>query len=182
MIVKLSELHGILGISKREINILAKKGIIPRAGRGEYELAGAVQAYIHFKTDGDPDKKTSLHDQEIKLKKAQTKKLELEIERLEGILIPVSEMQKLWERHIVAARTNFLLIENEVPRIRSSKDNTKGKEIYRKAANSILTELAQAQIVFEANGEDDPDDAEALEPAALPHHKPVGRRKHVAKP
>lgn len=181
MIVKLSELSGILGITPRQINKLAKAKIIPRARKGEYELSGAVQGYIFYIKDGDADKKTTLHDQEIKLKKAQTRKLELEIEKMEGVLIPVTEMQKLWERHIIAARTNFLLIENEIPRIRASKDNTDGETIFRRSAYAILDQLAKAEII-RGDEEPDSDDAETLAPASDVKRKRVGRRKDVVKP
>lgn len=180
-IVKLPELSNILGIGQRQINKLAKAGIIPKARRGEYDLAGTVRAYIDYLKDGDEDKQTTLHDQQIKYLKAQTKKIELEIEQKEGRLIPDTEFVKVMERHIIAARTNFLMVENEIPRIRASESLTEAKEIFRGRAHAILAELAKAEIVVAGNGQDDPTDDEALGAAPDANDKPVGRGVHVAK-
>lgn len=180
MIVKLSELCSWLGIGSRQVNKLAKAGIIPKAKRGQYELKGCVRAYIEYLKDGDPDKKTSLHDEQLRLVRAQAKKIELDIEQKEGRLIPDTEIVKVMERLIVATRNSFILLRNEVPRIRASESNTDGKEIIDKRINAILTELAKAQVALPGDGEDDPEHDAALESPAKPLDKRVGRRKNVA--
>ena len=181
-IVKLPELSSYLGITERQVNKLAKAGILPKAKRGQYELKGCVRAYIEYLKDGDPEKKTTMVDEQLRLIRAQAKKIELEIEQKEGRLIPDTEVVKVMERHIVAARTNFILLKNEVPRIRASQSNTEGKEILDKRINAILTELAKAQVALPGDGADDSADDEALEPAAEPKRKRMGGRKDVVEP
>lgn len=179
MIVKLSELSGILGITPRQVNKLAKAKIIPRARKGEYELAGAVQGYINYIKDGDADKKTTMHDEQTRLIRAQRKKIEIAIDKELGRLIPDDEFQKFMERLIIAARTNFLLIENETPRIRSAKDAPEAREIIRKRIYAILDDLSKTELI-PGDEEEDEGEPETLGSAAEPVRRRVGRKRDVA--
>lgn len=53
----------LLGITPRRLQQLAKEGIVPKAGRGQYPLAGVIRAYIQYIQNGqtapediDPDR------------------------------------------------------------------------------------------------------------------------------
>jgi len=46
--MKIKEISEYIGISPRRIQQLAREGMIPREGRGEYDLKAVVQGYISY--------------------------------------------------------------------------------------------------------------------------------------
>jgi len=69
----------VLGITERRVHQLAKKGIIPRNKRGEYDIKAAVQGYIEYLQ--------ILHDKEIhELKNKHREKVTLSTNAMKVIV------------------------------------------------------------------------------------------------
>lgn len=180
MIVKLPELSDYLDLSERQIDKLAKAGILSRVKRGQFDLKGSIRGYLEYIRKGDPNKKTSLVEQEIEFKRAQTHKLQLEIEKLEGTLIPDSVFQKYMARLITQVRTLLLLIENETINIRNAASNEDARGLLRASIHTVLDALSQAEEIVPSDEEDNEGGAEAVQASPETEDERVGRRKHVA--
>lgn len=183
--IKLTPLAKLLGITERQVNKLAKDGVIPRSGRGKYDEFTAVPAYIdHVREGKSAAKRDALYEQDILLRRTQIKKNELEIARLSGQTVPIDQALIIWERVIVAVKTNIEMLENEVPRIREAKSSVDAKELMKKAIHHALADLSQANIDIPAPRADEGgegDDA-PLAAAAGPDDQRVGRNRDVAQP
>ena len=84
----------LLNITERRIQKLVEMGVIPRDTRGEYQLAASVRAYIEFlQKDGIIDEDLSMERlrQEIKVLKGRSKKLALENDKTDKLLVDSEE-------------------------------------------------------------------------------------------
>lgn len=76
-----STIAKLLLLSDRRVQQLTKEGVIPKAERGRYELAPAVQGYIRYlqerslRTDSSP---IDYHMEKARLTKAQADSAEIE--------------------------------------------------------------------------------------------------------
>jgi phage terminase Nu1 subunit (DNA packaging protein) len=108
----------LFGIGERRVEQLAQKKIIPKAGRGLFDLGPTVQAYItylHEQINGVISADTSELNQ--RLLQAQTQEREarasivkLELSVMEGRLHEAEHVQKIMADMIVACRSRLLAI------------------------------------------------------------------------
>ena len=81
----------VLGISRSRVVNLAADGVLPRAGRGLFDLPACVQSYVKHKLSlakaGDGTA-LSLVAERSRLTKIKADNAELEIRRLAGELVP----------------------------------------------------------------------------------------------
>lgn len=139
-IVKLPELSNILGIGQRQINKLAKAGIIPKARRGEYDLAGTVRAYIDYLKDGvDTDKKEAIVREELRIKRLQAEKLEDEKAVRRRYLLSVNDFVSLVEASGAAIKSILSAIPKQAARERGEKQL---EEYLENHINKALNELS----------------------------------------
>lgn len=86
----------LFGLTERHIRRLAKEGIIPKNGRGEYPLLKTVSAYVSYLRDGMSnngrgDTSKQLQEEKIKLTRAQREKIDIDIDQMTAQLIPCDE-------------------------------------------------------------------------------------------
>jgi phage terminase Nu1 subunit (DNA packaging protein) len=86
----------LLNITERRLQQLAREGIVPKAARGQYPLAGCVRAYIQYlqnsgQTDSSDPERLSPFQKRAHYQ-AELDKLKLEQER--GELVPRIEMEQ----------------------------------------------------------------------------------------
>lgn len=86
----------LFGVTERRIQILAKEGVLPKTGRGEYPLLQTVKAYVAFLQErvrghDNQEAKHSYQEEKIKLTRAQREKIDIEIDKMTGELIPRDE-------------------------------------------------------------------------------------------
>ena len=108
---KVGVVASIFGVTERRIQQLAKDGIIPKPVKGNYELIGCVQGYIAFMQErafGKDSGALDAHQERARLLKAQADKTELEVQTLNGQLIPSAEVEAGWSALVVAFRSRLL--------------------------------------------------------------------------
>jgi phage terminase Nu1 subunit (DNA packaging protein) len=88
-------------LTERRVQQLAKDGIIPKAEKGRYDLAGSVRGYIRYlqeraagRLDGSYQETTDLLQERKRLIKAQADKTESEHQKLRGELIPFTLVEE----------------------------------------------------------------------------------------
>jgi hypothetical protein len=93
MIIDRAQLSEFLGISKSRIMQLARDGVLDRVGRGQYDAAACVQAFIAFKLEGGQSGSSDVNDARRRLYEVQTQRAELENSRIRRETIPSDEFQ-----------------------------------------------------------------------------------------
>lgn len=107
----------LLMLTERRVQQLTADGVIPKAERGRYELAPAVQGYIKFlqeRSIGSDKTPIDYHIEKSRLTKAQADLAELELAKARGELAPISEFERAQAIAASQIRTNCLNIPQRV--------------------------------------------------------------------
>lgn len=90
----------LLMLTERRVQQLAKDGVIPKAERGRYELAPAVQAYIRFlqeRVAGNAGQASvDYHTEKARKIKAEADIAEIEAAKLRGEVVEADEVKRAW--------------------------------------------------------------------------------------
>jgi phage terminase Nu1 subunit (DNA packaging protein) len=112
----------LLRLTERRVQQLSKEGVIPRAERGRYELAPAVQGYIGYlqeraaprATPDDPDR-IDFHAEKARKTKAEADIAEMEAARMRGASVDAGEMRDALE--LIMSEVRAQLLNNAPTRI-----------------------------------------------------------------
>ena len=89
----------VLGISRSRVVNLAADGVLPRAGRGLFDLPACVQSYVMHKLSlakaGDGTA-LSLVAERSRLTKIKADAAEVEARKLAGELVPAADIEAAW--------------------------------------------------------------------------------------
>ncbi|MDR0672743.1 MAG: hypothetical protein LBF93_03570 [Zoogloeaceae bacterium] len=141
------------GKTTRRVQQLAKEGIIPKASRGQYEIAPCVIGYIKFlesRLDGDAG---DLLTEKTRLTRLQSEKLETEIARLKGEMVSIAAAEYGWSALIGAFRAKMLTIPS-----RAALSLVKKTE---KEIEQILTDMIYEALAELSNWKPEEDDDES---------------------
>jgi phage terminase Nu1 subunit (DNA packaging protein) len=137
----------VLNLSERRVQQLAKENIIPKANNGRYDLMPTIKAYIMYLQDLNTGKKLGVEElsvQRVRLLKAQADKTEIEVDILEGNVIPADEVEEKWGRIITAFRARILSLPNKLaPLVTATNDYKEAEEIIKEYVYEALIELSE---------------------------------------
>jgi len=127
----------LLRLTERRVQQLSKEGVIPKAERGRYELAPAVQGYIAYlqdrlaprEGDDDPDR-IDYHVEKARKTKAEADIAEMEAAKMRGDLVDAIEMKDALELVMSEVKTKLL---NNAPTRIAARTKTEKKEASIKA-------------------------------------------------
>ena len=109
----------LLRIAPRQIQQLAQDGIIPRDGRGRYQLKAAINGYVgHLqkRTTGRPSSRPvgsevlDYHAEKARLTKLQADKAQVELDERKGQLVEVDAISAEWARVVTDCKNRLLSI------------------------------------------------------------------------
>lgn len=103
----------LLMMTERRVQQLAKDGVIPKADRGRYELAPAVQGYIRFLQDRMAGNASQVDSIDYHVEKARKVKFEADIAEVEASkrkeqAIDAVEVKMVWHAILGEIRANML--------------------------------------------------------------------------
>ena len=103
----------LLMMTERRVQQLAKDGVIPKADRGRYELAPAVQGYIRFLQDRMAGNASQVDSIDYHVEKARKVKFEADIAEVEAAkrrneAIDAVEVKAVWGAIVGEIRANML--------------------------------------------------------------------------
>ena len=103
----------LLMMTERRVQQLAKDGVIPKAERGRYELAPAVQGYIRFLQDrmaGNASQVDSIdyHKEKARKIKAEADIAEIEAAKRRAEAIDAQEVKRAWQLILGEVRANMI--------------------------------------------------------------------------
>ena len=124
--IGVGELGELLGLNTIYIQQLAKKGIIPRSGRGRYILKDAINAYCATMRKsaqgrplggGGPDgdgKGPNYHEEKARLTKLQADKVQINNDRELSDLVNAAEVEREWSLVISDCKNRLLSIPSKM--------------------------------------------------------------------
>lgn len=136
-----SALAGILGVSDSRIRQLERSGIITKIGRGRYNLAAAVRGYCAYLKEaaGQPE---GLSEKDL-LDRTRRKKLELEIQIMQGELHRSQDVEREMNAMVAAFRARCLAIPTKVsPQLLGQADLAVVQSTLKREIFEALAELA----------------------------------------
>lgn len=143
----------LLLLSDRRVQQLTKEGVIPKAERGRYELAPAVQGYIRFlqerslRSDSSP---IDYRTEKARLTKAQADLAEIEAANARGEVAPVAQIERAWANFCAETRVRARNIpERVVSSLVGCTDEREIKAILLREIDQVLTEMADADALIE---------------------------------
>lgn len=143
---KVGVIASIFGVTERRVQQLVKDGIIPKPTRGNYELIGCVQGYIAFMQERAFGKNVGAldaHQERARLLKAQADKTEIEVQTMNGLLIPAAEAESGWAALVVAFRSRLSGLPTRGAHLVIGKtDFHEVKNALRELVQEALTELS----------------------------------------
>lgn len=139
----------LLLLTERRVQQLTTEGIIPKAERGRYELAPAVQGYIrflqerHLGQEGDDGADATLAGEKLKKLTAEREMKELELGEMRGQLHREGAIVRTYSARVVAARAKMLSLPKKLaPQLVEMADPVEIETIIKAEIYAALRELA----------------------------------------
>lgn len=140
----------LLLLTDRRVTQLVQEGVIPRAERGRYELAPAVQGYIKYLKEraiGADLPGDAAGEHKVRLLKARADIAEMEAERLAGDLAPADDVERAWAAAVGRFRQRSLAIPPKAaPLVAVETEPEACHAIIETFIHEALAELAATDI------------------------------------
>jgi phage terminase Nu1 subunit (DNA packaging protein) len=145
----------LLDLSERRVQQLSRKGVIPKANRGQYDLIGSVRGYVRYLRDqalkaqaGAPDYAA----ERARFIRARADLAEMEAEEKRRSLIAADEIEAAWIAVLALLRTRLLALPDRLaPQVFEQSTVGDTRNLIRAAIREVLDDLAQPDIEFEAD-------------------------------
>lgn len=103
----------LLLLSERRIQQLTKEGVIPKAERGRYELAPAVQGYVRYLQErvagsAPASGEIDYHKEKARKTRAEADIAEMDAALRKGSTIDADEVRRGWQKVLGEVRANLL--------------------------------------------------------------------------
>lgn len=148
-----STIAKLLMLSDRRVQQLTKDGVIPKAERGRYELAPAVQGYIRFlqerslRSDASP---IDYHVEKARLTKAQADQAEIELAKARSDVASVSQIERNLSGLFAEVKTNLRNIPDRVvSSLIGMTDEREFKTVMLREIDLVLLALAESDVLIE---------------------------------
>ncbi|EGW39175.1 hypothetical protein [Desulfosporosinus sp. OT] len=136
-----SELALVLGLTDSRIRQLERSGIITKIGRGRYELASAVQGYCSYLKEAATQTE-GLSEKDL-LDRTRRKKIELEIQIMQGELHRAEDVRRVMNDMLGSFRARCLSIPHKLaPQLVAQTDLPIIQAAIKKDIYEALTELS----------------------------------------
>ena len=130
---------------------------------GKYDLALFVQRWVRYNVDNETGDDQTFDEVKARHEIVKTRKTELEVARLEGKLVDVYEIKRLWGGVANTVMQNMLRLPSKVsPWLVMMKDSEMIASIIDQEIRDTLTLISETPLPVEA-ATDDMDDEEESE-------------------
>ena len=130
---------------------MAGQQVLPRAGKGLFDLPACMQAYVKHKvavTMASAGPTQSLVAERSRLTKIKADNAELEIRRLAGELVPAVDIEAAWLAVAGIVRFRLLLIPSKTAaRVVALKTPGEAQALLRKELNAALSAIATTPAI-----------------------------------
>lgn len=128
---------------------------------GKYDLALFVQRWVQYKVDNETVGEQTLDDVKAKHEIVKTRKTELEVARLEGKLVDVQEIRKLWGVVVNTVTQNLLRLPNLLaPRLTMQSNTDVIASIIDTEVRDMLCQIAETPLPEDVTEEETDEEGE----------------------
>lgn len=122
---------------------------------GKYDLALFVQRWVQYNVDNETSSDQTLDEVKAKHEIVKTRKTELEVARLEGKLVDVQEIRRLWGGVANTVMQNMIRLPSKVaPRLVMQKNTEVISGILDEEIRDVLNQIADTPLPEEAAQEE----------------------------
>lgn len=140
------------------------KKLFVKGEGGKYDLAIFVQRWVKYNVDNEAGDDQTLDEVKAKHEIIKTRKTELEVAKLEGSLVDVNEIKKLWGGVANTVMQNMLRIPSKVsPLLVMVKDVEHIASILDNEIREMLTQISETPLPIEAATDETADEEESEE-------------------
>lgn len=140
------------------------KKLFVKGEGGKYDLALFVQRWVKYNVDNEAGDDQTLDEVKAKHEIVKTRKTELEVAKLEGSLVDVNEIKKLWGGVVNTVMQNMLRIPSKVsPLLVMVKDVEHIASILDNEIREMLTQISETPLPVEAANDETVDEEESEE-------------------
>ena len=157
------ELAEHLGMSPQSVSELVKRGVFSiKRGRSPVDIDVCRIEYInHLRKSGSHFKKSGssgdMVEESTRLKKFQADKAELEVNQLEGNLIPAELVRTTWGDFVGNAKAKLLNIPtNLAHQVLAAQDFNEAEQLIKNNIHEVLEELSQDGLPREYSESSEP--------------------------
>ena len=140
----------LLDLSERHVRRLAAENILKKPEKNKGWEITNVTLYIRYLRErafGKDISTTDLHNEKLRLTKAQADRATLEVNELEGELIPAQLVEDTWVNYSSNVRAKLLGLPSRIAHeIITIEDYQEALEILKKQVNEALQELSEDGI------------------------------------
>lgn len=127
------------------------KKLFVKGEGGKYDLAIFVQRWVQYNVDHEAGDDQSLDEAKTRHEIVKTRKTELEVARLEGRLVDVQDIRRLWGSVANTVMQNMLRLPSKIaPRLVMIKDAEIIAGIIDTEVRDVLTSISETPLPVEA--------------------------------
>lgn len=148
------ELAEVAGYSYRRLHDIDKEHkLFLKSENGKYDLAFFVQAWVQYNVDGkNDDEEKTLDDVKAEHEAVKIRKTQLEVAKLEGRYVDVTEIRRIWANIAATVTQALLLVPSKIaPVLVMQKDADIISGMIDREIRAVLNSIADTPL---------PDDAE----------------------
>ena len=141
----------LLLLTERRVQQMTKDGVLPRVGRGRYEIVPVVQGYIRYLRDrtvgGDLTGGENLANAKGRMVQARARIAETEADLLDGSLLQRAAVETAWERVLVALRMSILALPTKAaPIVHAAPTLAEASAILTTVVHDLLANLSRIPV------------------------------------
>jgi hypothetical protein len=150
-VASLDELIDCLGVTKQALTGLRQRGIIIRLRHNEYDLGLSCKNYVDMlRKRAEP----GLLDARASYAKEKAALVRMQRQEREGVLVHVDQVRDVWMRVVMMVRQRALALPSRCAVLVAHHNVPECFEILTREIRSMLTDLSEAEIVVEGEGEE----------------------------
>jgi phage terminase Nu1 subunit (DNA packaging protein) len=156
--VSSADLATLLGITKRSINALAERGVLPRQADGQFALAESLRAYVTHREDvvAAEDATSDYGKARAELYQEKAEMARMQREKIQGKLLDADEVFKTWASLVTVMKQRLLNIPTKLaPRLLGKRHAAEIETLIRAEIYEALEALANMEVRHRKTEEDE---------------------------
>lgn len=130
--------------------------LFQESGGGKYDPAVFVQRWVQYNVDRAKGSAESLEDVKARHEQVKTRKTQLEVARMEGALVDVEDVQKLWGDIAAAVQQNLLQLPHKIaPMLTMQEHSEVIADMLDTEIRRVLEQIAETPLPEYAAAEDE---------------------------
>ena len=148
VILSTSQVAEILGVSKRTLTnwkrLGAKECLV---GHGKWDFKKLLDWWLENIYSSVDEDSPDLQAERLRYEKARADKMEIEVARMKGELLPRGDVEAALRELIITAKRAFMLIPKKAPGLLVGLSQAEQMEVLQDMVEEILTNLADGATI-----------------------------------